>query len=150
MARDITMTTELPARPEHVWRALTEPAALAEWLMPVEGFEPVPGRRFRLRAAPMPGWDGVVNCEVLEVDAPRRLSYKWQGSRMRTATVVTWTLTSLPDGRTRLHLHHDGFTGLAGSLLALMHRGGWRKFLTAQLPNHLARHPGHADIDSTP
>jgi uncharacterized protein YndB with AHSA1/START domain len=138
MARDITMSIELPAPPDRVWQALTDPAALGEWLMPVEEFAPVPGQRFRLRATPMPGWDGVVHCEVLDVDAPRRLSYRWQGSRMRTATVVTWTLTPLDDGGTRLHLHHDGFTGLGGQVLALMHRGGWRKFLTVRLPGHLA------------
>jgi uncharacterized protein YndB with AHSA1/START domain len=50
------------------WQALTDPQALAEWLMPVEGFAPVVGREFRLRARPMPGWDGVIDGKVLEVD----------------------------------------------------------------------------------
>lgn len=138
MKRGVTIETELPSSREEVWRALTDPVALSEWLMPVEGFAPVVGQRFVLRAKPMPGWDGVVNCEVLEVDEPGRLAYRWQGSRMSRSTTVTWQLTGMEGGRTRLRLEHDGFDGVGGSLFAMMHRGGWKKFLHNRLPSHLA------------
>ena len=65
----------LPHPPEDVWLALTDPQALAEWLMP-NNFEPVAGRKFRFHVDPMPGpYPGGSECEVLEVDAPRRLVY---------------------------------------------------------------------------
>lgn len=56
MRRDITVETDLPYPVEQVRAALTDPEALSEWVMPVEGFEPVPGQRFRFKARPMPGW----------------------------------------------------------------------------------------------
>jgi uncharacterized protein YndB with AHSA1/START domain len=139
MRRDITLETDLPHPPPVVWQALTDPAALSEWLMPVDDFAPVVGRRFRLRAKPMPGWDGVIEGKVIEVDEPNRLAYSWQGSRMRSTTTVRWTLTALTDGTgTRLRLDHQGFEGLGGAILAFMHSGGWKKFVTRQLAAYLA------------
>lgn len=139
MSRDITVEVDLPHRPEDVWLALTDPGALAEWLMPVDGFAPVVGTTFTLRAKPVPGWDGVVHCEVTEVDEPTRLAYTWRGSRMRDRTTVTWTLAGLSDGGTRLRLDHQGFTGLSGAVLAFMHRGGWKKLVRTGLVDHLRR-----------
>jgi uncharacterized protein YndB with AHSA1/START domain len=75
--RTIRKEVFLPHPPEEVWLALTDPQALAEWLMP-NNFEPVVGRKFRFQVDPMPGpYPGGSECEVLEVDAPRRLVYKW-------------------------------------------------------------------------
>jgi uncharacterized protein YndB with AHSA1/START domain len=139
MRRDITVETELPYPPGVVWQALTDPEALSQWLMPIHDFAPVVGRRFQLRAKPVPGWDGVVDCTVLEAAEPYRLSYSWQGSRMRRSTTVVWTLTALGEGGTRLRLEHQGFEGLGGLLLAFMHQGGWKKFLRTALPGHLGR-----------
>jgi uncharacterized protein YndB with AHSA1/START domain len=145
MARDLVLESELPYPPADVWRALTDPAALSEWLMPVHDFAPEAGRRFQLRAKPVPGWDGVIDAVVLEADAPHRLVYSWKGSRMRVTTTVRWTLTELPDGAgTRLRLEHQGFEGIGGAALAFMHRGGWRKFTTRQLPAYLAAHAANA------
>jgi uncharacterized protein YndB with AHSA1/START domain len=138
MTREITVDVELPHAVEVVWQALTDPAAIAEWLMPVEDFAPVVGQRFVVRARPMPGWDGVVHCEVTAVDRPRELAYTWQGSKMRTATTVTWTLSEVAAGRTRLLLRHRGFPGLGGAVLAFMHRSGWRKMVGVRLAAHLA------------
>jgi uncharacterized protein YndB with AHSA1/START domain len=149
MARDITIVTHLPDPPEVVWQALTDPAALSEWLMPVQDFSAVVGCRFRLTAKPMPGWDGIVDCEVLEVDEGRLLSYSWRGTRMTKSTTVTWTLTAADDGGTELRLDHRGFTGVGGSILRVMHRGGWRKFVARGLADHLARQRG-GDQSVTP
>lgn len=139
MRRDLTLETDLPHPPAVVWQALTDPEAIAEWMMPVHDFAPVIGRRFQLRAKPMPGWDGVIEGKVLEVDEPHRLAYSWKGSRMRGTTTVRWTLTARAEGAgTHLRLDHQGFDGLSGALLAFMHGGGWKKFLTRRLPAHLA------------
>jgi uncharacterized protein YndB with AHSA1/START domain len=138
MTRDITVEVDLPHPREAVWLALTDPAALAEWMMPVQDFEPVVGQRFTVHAKPMPGWDGVVHCAVTTVDEPHTLAYTWRGSSMRATTEVVWTLTEPGPGRTRLLLRHNGFPGLGGAVLAFMHRGGWRRMLTTRLVSRLA------------
>ena len=139
MAKDIKLDVELPHPVDRVWRALTDPDALGEWLMPVENFAPVVGREFIVRAKPMPGWDGVVRCAVTEVEEPHTLAYTWRGSRMRTTTTVTWRLSTLDDNGTRLRLEHNGFTGLGGAVLAFMHKGGWGKMVRTKLAGHLAK-----------
>lgn len=136
MRRDIALETVLPYPVEMVWEALTDAAALTEWVMPVEGFAPVVGHRFRFRAKPMPGWDGVIDCEVLAVEPLQQLVIRWKGSQMRSPTTVSWTLTAVEAG-TRLRLDHQGFEGLGGFVLAAMHRSGWRKMIQRRLPEHL-------------
>ncbi|AKT41457.1 SRPBCC family protein [Chondromyces crocatus] len=93
-------------RPEKVWRALTDPSLLAEWLLPVVGFELAPGTAFSFHTQPMPGWDGVVNCRMIESEVQRKLSYRWVVGDMDT--VVTFTLTPTAKG-THLSLVHTGF-----------------------------------------
>lgn len=135
--RTIIREAEYPYPPERVWRALTDPRALEEWLM-VNDFQPRVGHRFQFRAKPQPGWRGIVDCEVLEVDAPRRLSYSWQGDAKHRGTVVTWTLEPTPTG-TRLRLEHSGFQGIGGWFLSLMLGGGWKGMLKSRLPLVLTR-----------
>lgn len=137
MRRDITVETDLPYPVEQVWAALTDPDALSEWVMPVEGFAPEPGRKFRFRAKPMPGWDGVINCEILEIDPPTRIVIRWQGSRMRTPTTLTWHLTETAAGTT-FRIDHRGFSGPAAVISALMHKGGWRRMAANRLPTRLS------------
>ena len=55
---------DLPHSPEKVWRALTDPALLAEWLLPVVELELEPGAAFTFKTQPHPGWDGTVNCRI--------------------------------------------------------------------------------------
>lgn len=97
---------DLPHPPEKVWRALTDPALLAEWLLPVVGFALEPGTAFTFQAPPQPGWDGVVNCRLREIEAQRKLSYAWVAGDIDT--VVTFTLTPTASG-TRLSLVQSGF-----------------------------------------
>ncbi len=104
----ITFEFDLPHRPEKVWRALTEPALLSEWLLPVAELTLEPGAAFAFRTLPHPGWDGVVDCRLLEIDPHRRISYTWTVGGMVLDTVVTFTLTPTPSG-TRLTLVQSGF-----------------------------------------
>lgn len=97
---------DLPHGPAKVWRALTEPTLLAQWLLPVTGLELTPGVPFRFQTDPHPGWDGTVNCRVLEVQEQQKLSYAWVVGAMNT--VVTFVLTPTATG-TRLSLQHTGF-----------------------------------------
>jgi uncharacterized protein YndB with AHSA1/START domain len=104
----ISFEFDLRHSPAKVWRALTDPVLLAEWLLPVTGFELAPGTQFRLNAQPHPPWDGTVNCRILESEPEKKLSYSWVVGDMALDTVVTFTLTPTPSG-TRLSLVQSGF-----------------------------------------
>ena len=97
---------DLHHSPEKVWRALTDPALLAEWLLPVLDLKLEPGATFTFRTQAYPGWDGTVNCRLLEIEAYRKLSYTWNVPFLDT--VVTFTLTPTASG-TRLSLVQSGF-----------------------------------------
>ena len=94
--------------PEKVWRALTDPVLLAEWLLPVVDLKLEPGTAFMFRTQPYPGWDGTVNCRVLEIETHKKLSYAWVVGDMGLDTVVTFTLTPTASG-THLSLVQSGF-----------------------------------------
>jgi uncharacterized protein YndB with AHSA1/START domain len=104
----ISFEFDLHHLPEKVWRALTDPVPLAEWLLPVFDLQLEPGAAFRLKTQPYPGWDGTVNCRFLEIEANRKLSYTWVVGEMEIDTVVTFTLTPTPSG-TRVSLEQSGF-----------------------------------------
>jgi uncharacterized protein YndB with AHSA1/START domain len=97
---------DLHHSPAKVWRALTDPALLAEWLLPALDLTLEPGAAFTLKAPPQPGWDGTVNCRIIEIEAPRRLSYTWVVGDIDT--IVTFTLTPTTSG-THLTLVQSGF-----------------------------------------
>jgi uncharacterized protein YndB with AHSA1/START domain len=102
----ISFEVDLHHLPEKVWRALTDPVLLAEWLLPVVDLKLDPGAAFAFKRQPLPGWDGIVNCRFLEIEAHRKLSYTWVVGDMDT--VVTFTLTPTASG-TRLSLVQSGF-----------------------------------------
>jgi uncharacterized protein YndB with AHSA1/START domain len=134
----IAMEYELPHAPAKVWRALTEPALLASWLMPTD-LTPTLGRDFTFRMEPTAWWDGIVHCQVQEVELHRRLRYTWKSGAGPSAldTVVTWTLTPTASGGTRLGLEHAGFA--PGNKFAFGGaRDGWQRNLADRLPAVLA------------
>ncbi|MDP1823576.1 MAG: SRPBCC domain-containing protein [Archangium sp.] len=92
--------------PEKVWRALTNPVLLAEWLLPVVNQKLEPGAQFTFQAPPQPGWDGVVSCRYLEIEPHQKLSWAWVVGDIDT--VVTFTLAATDTG-TRLSLVQSGF-----------------------------------------
>ena len=102
----ISFEFDLQHAPAKVWRALTDRALLAEWLLPVVGLKLEPGAAFQFNAPPQPGWDGVVDCRLVEIEAPRKLSWKWVVGDIDT--VVTFTLTPTASG-THLSLVQSGF-----------------------------------------
>lgn len=127
---------DLPHPPEKVWRALTDPELLAEWLLPAIDFELAPAAEFTFKAPPQPGWDGTVNCRVLEIEEHRKLRYAWVVGDLDT--VVTFTLTPAASG-TQLSIVQSGFKpeqkrNFAGA------RYGW-KMMSGRLVELLARKP---------
>jgi uncharacterized protein YndB with AHSA1/START domain len=135
-SESISFEFDLHHAPEKVWRALTDPALLAEWLLPVVDLKLEPGTAFTFKARPQPGWDGTVNCRFVEIEAHRKLTYTW--SIPFLDTVVTFTLTPTPLG-TRLSLVQSGFKSdqkreFGGA------RYGW-KLMGGKLVDLLARIP---------
>jgi uncharacterized protein YndB with AHSA1/START domain len=104
----ISFEFDLHHSPEKVWRALTDPVLLAEWLLPVVDLKLEPGAAFTLKTQPQPGWDGTVNCRFLEIAPQTKLSYTWVVGDF-IDTVVIFTLTPTASG-TRLSLVQSGFT----------------------------------------
>lgn len=126
---------ELPFPQEKVWRALTQPHLIEEWLMKND-FQPVIGHRFNLRGE----WGGVLDCEVLAIEPNKTLSYTWNFPHDDPAynlkSVVTLTLTPTSKG-THLRVEQIGFRPEQKQA----HGGakaGWREFL-GKLEQVLAR-----------
>jgi uncharacterized protein YndB with AHSA1/START domain len=102
----ISFEFDLRHPPAKIWRALTEPALMAKWLLPIVNFDLAPGAEFTLQAPPQPGWDGAVNCRVIDVVPHETLSYTWKVGDLDT--VVTFVLAPSEAG-TRLSLVQSGF-----------------------------------------
>ena len=135
MRRDLKFEAMYPHPPERVWRALTDRAALAQWLMEND-FEPRLGHQFTFRTKPAPGFDGIVHCEVTELEPPRRLAYTWKGGKIDTT--VSFALEAV-EGGTRLVLEHRGFTGAGGMMVSFILGSGWKKMVEKKLPEAVAR-----------
>lgn len=98
--RTVVVERQFAYPPEKLWRALTQPHLIAEWLMQSD-FAPVAGHAFRFTA----DWGGV-DCEVTEVQPNTVLAYRWDA--MGLESIVTWTLTPR-DGGTWLRMEQEGF-----------------------------------------
>jgi uncharacterized protein YndB with AHSA1/START domain len=138
-SRTINVDQFLAHSPAKVWRALTDADLLARWLMPND-FRPIVGHRFTFRTQPRPqqDFDGVVHCEVLDLEPEQLLRIAWRGGRLDST--VTWTLK--PEGRgTRLFLEHTGFDPGDPTQRAAytIMGGGWRSHVLAALDRLLAK-----------
>ena len=99
-ARSVVVERDIPFPAEKIWRALTQPHLIEEWLMKND-FKPVIDHRFSLRA----DW-GAVDCQVVAIEPNKQLSYTWAAYGLET--VVTWTLTPTSKG-TLLRMEQTGF-----------------------------------------
>jgi uncharacterized protein YndB with AHSA1/START domain len=124
----VVVEREIPFPPERIWRALTQPHLIEEWLMKND-FKPVVGHSFTLRG----DW-GAADCQVQAVAPNKTLSYTWGAFGLES--VVTWTLTPTSTG-TNLRMEQSGFRpdqqqAYQGA------KYGWKKFL-ANLDQVVAR-----------
>lgn len=117
---------ELPFPPEKVWRALTQQHLLEDWLMKND-FQAVVGHKFNLRG----DWGGVLACEVLTLEPPKKVSYSWnfphEDPAYDTKTVVTLTLTPISKG-THLRMEQAGFRKEQKQAYGGA-KAGWAQFL---------------------
>ena len=131
--RSVVVERELPFPAERIWRALTQPHLIEEWLMKND-FKPVVDHRFNLRKNPKPDVSIVVDCQVLAVEPHQTLSYTWSAYGLEG--VVTRTLTPTSTG-THLRMEQSGFRpdqkqAYHGA------RHGWQQYVAA-LEQLLAR-----------
>ena len=103
----VVVEREFSHPPEKLWRALTQPHLIEEWLMKND-FKPVVGHSFNLRG----DWGGVLDCEVLAVEPNKTLSYTWNfahdDAAFNLTSVVIFTLTPTRTG-THLRMEQSGF-----------------------------------------
>ena len=135
----IHIVRDYPHPRAKLWRALTDPDIVPLWTVTgaggrPEGFVPVVGTEFRFIGKPKPGWNGVVDCVVLEVAEPSLLRYSWTDSSGGDVTEVVYRLESRPDGTTRFTYDHTGFTGIGGAFLAKLLGRVRTKMLDVGLP----------------
>ena len=119
--RSVIVEREVPFPPEKVWRALTQPHLIEEWLMKND-FEPLVDHRFNFRAE----W-GAVDCRVLVVEPNKTLSYTWAAFGLES--VVTWTLMPTRAG-THLRMEQSGFRRDQPQYYQGA-KGGWQGFFAA-------------------
>ena len=133
--RSVVVEREFAHAPEKLWRALTQPHLMEEWLMKND-FKPVVGHHFNLRGE----WGGTLDCEVLVVEEHKELAYTWNFVHADAAydlrSVVTFTLTPTRTG-THLRMEQSGFRpdqrqAFGGA------NAGWQQFL-AKLEQTLAQ-----------
>jgi uncharacterized protein YndB with AHSA1/START domain len=138
----IIVEYEFPEDPKKVWRALTDSKLIEAWLMP-NNFRPEVGYKFTFKTQPVAGWDGTVNCEVLEVVPERRLVYSWGGGSQKIEgyghqldTKVIWDLSPKAGGGTLLRMEHSGFD--PESFAFKMMGDGWRRKVSERMKQVVA------------
>jgi uncharacterized protein YndB with AHSA1/START domain len=124
----VVIERDIAFPPEKIWRALTQPQLIEEWLMKSD-FKPVLDHRFKFSS----DW-GAVDCQVTAVEPNKTLSYTWAAYGLES--VVTWTLTPKGNG-THLRMEQSGFRpdqqqAFQGA------KFGWQKFF-ASLEQVVAR-----------
>jgi uncharacterized protein YndB with AHSA1/START domain len=125
MQKDVIQTWFFNQPSVEVWKYLTEPEFIGQWLMKND-FKPLVGHKFQFIH------DSKIDayCQVLEIISNKRLSYSWRKGptekEITVDSVVTWTLTD-KDGGTELLLQHNGFTLLDDSI---KHDKGWNYCLS--------------------
>lgn len=103
--RTAVVEREIAHPPEKIWRALTQPHLIEEWLMKSD-FKPVEGHKFTLRNEPKPNVNVAVDCQVLAVEPHKTLSYSWAAYGLDS--VVTFTLEPTATG-TIVRMEQTGF-----------------------------------------
>ena len=135
---EFKIVVDYPHSPVKVWQALTDPALIPLWSATGRGGRPVGfdtkiGTKFQYIAKPLPGWDGIVRCEVTDCVEGTLLSYTWANAENEEPSVVTCRLEPSAEGA-RLTWEHTGFNGFGGALMCRLLRSVRKKMLTVGMP----------------
>jgi uncharacterized protein YndB with AHSA1/START domain len=136
MAKEIKLERFYPNTIDDVWNAIATAEALSEWLMPTN-FKLEKGFEFKFTTKPQPGFDGIVNCKVIDFEVPTKLSYTWQGGPLKKPTKVSFELKSVDKG-TMLYFTHSGFEGFINEYIVRFILGsGWKNLLFKKIKTYL-------------
>src|SRR6266542_1268507 len=162
LQRTVRLVRRYPQHPrERVWRALTDANVLGRWFMPND-FQPQLHRAFTFRMKPQRGWDGVTWCEVIELEPPARLAYRYRGQASGEKVMACAGVRSEKAGQavkgmfaeldtvlrvrlsdegrgTRLELEHGGFAGWKLVLVSFIMGMGYRRSVLPRLATELDR-----------
>jgi len=109
----VTLERTYDADIDDVWEAVTDPARLARWFLPVSGDLRL-GGSFQL--------EGNAGGEILECERPSRLRVTFGGPE----SILELSLAEVSDGRTALVLKHSVPAAMAGSGAGALYVGpGW-------------------------
>ena len=124
--RTVVIERDFAHPPEKLWRALTQPHLIEDWLMKND-FAPQVGHKFNLRGE----WGGTLDCEVLALEPMEKLSYTWNFANedpdYALESIVTFTLSPSPSG-TRLRMEQSGFRPSQKQAYGGAH-AGWKEFM---------------------
>ena len=139
---DIHIVRTFPESNHVVWKALTDPGLVPLWTSTgrggrPEGFAPVVGTQFRFIGKRFPGWDGIVRCEITNIESPRLLRYTWRNKPEDSPTVVTYLLEPTDHG-TQVTWSHTDFKGVEGFFMSKLLARVRTKMLTEGLTKVLA------------
>jgi len=138
MAKDISIQSFYPYPIDKVWTAIATSSALSDWLMPND-FKLESGHEFKFQTKPQLGFDGIVNCQVIDFEVPKKLTYTWQGGPLKRPTTVSYELTSNCNG-TILYFNHSGFEGFMNQYFVRFILGyGWKDLLIKKILIYLEK-----------
>lgn len=95
------------------------------------------GHRFTMKTDPAPGFDGVIQCEVLSFEVGRSISFSWKGGPIDT--VVSFIISSPTSETSKLLVKHSGFSGMKAHMVKWILLKGWKSLLTDKLESYLKK-----------
>jgi uncharacterized protein YndB with AHSA1/START domain len=126
----------VPARPEEVYRLLTDASLMPTWWGKTEKatlfaceIDARAGGRFRYGVRTRTGTEDVVYGSYTEVSPPHKLAVLWSSERPQDRildTHVTIDLFDLKDGTTRVVITHEG---LPSPSVTSVYSAGWHNML---------------------
>lgn len=135
VATPIVIERNFKASTAIIWNALTDLSQLKKWYFDLDGFQPVPGFRFRFAGKGSTGEEYMHDCRVLEVIPGKKIAYSWTYENRECYSVVSFEL--FPDGdQTRLVLTHTGVASFAANGSDFMNESftqGWTEIIGNQL-----------------
>ena len=144
MNQDVLLEVFYPHSPKQVWKALTDRRALSAWMMD-NNFEARLGHQFQFQSRSLLGQKLTIYCEILEIEAPKRLVYSWKESLASQSSRVTWILTPV-EGGTQVRLHHSSklVTSVFGARIFLANRANRAPIDYHSIPSIPAMRPSQS------